>query len=180
VAQRLARPFCPVWGGWWQLSVQQPVLGLFGQCNCCSWLWALTSLLAVLLCWCAGVDGDALWRTLCPTVSIGDDLKGVHAADNSMFMVSDASRDLQSSGPQQLVLNCSAKFQELFNGFAGAHGGGAVLSQGTAAASRPTGRGLISSCGAVVQVTSRSRSWTPSRTATSTPSTMSSLTSPCR
>lgn len=73
-----------------------------------------------LVVWKKGVDGEALWTTLCPTVSTGE---------NNMFSLSfdledmgpDALRSLKSreQRAQQLVLNCSTRFTHLFNGFAG-------------------------------------------------------------
>lgn len=66
-----------------------------------------------------GVDGNLLWDTLCPTISIGDDLKDLSGSIDDLISVSDDTRKLQSSGPPELVLNCSARFDVLFNGFAG-------------------------------------------------------------
>jgi len=78
------------------------------------------SLWCRLVVWKKGIDGEALWRTLCPTVSTGE---------NDMFslpfdledMGPDALRSLKSreQRAQQLVLNCSTRFTQLFNGFAG-------------------------------------------------------------
>lgn len=78
------------------------------------------------------MDGDLLWKTLCPTISTGDrdDFAAAALEPDALDSTSlghtqpDSPRSLKTvgvNGAPQLVLNCSTKFSELFNGFAGAH-----------------------------------------------------------
>ncbi len=64
-----------------------------------------------------GVDGDALYSKLCPSVSIGIAPGGGHVEHDA----NDASDSVQGkpSWPPTL-LNCTTRFNTLINGFAGA------------------------------------------------------------
>ena len=77
-----------------------------------------------------------MWRTLCPTISTGDEVGDFAAAalePDALYtapavgtLQPDTARNLKSvgmNGLPQLVLNCSTRFTQLFNGFAGAHWG---------------------------------------------------------
>lgn len=74
-----------------------------------------------LVVWRKGVDGREMWRALCPTIGTGDEPDPV-ALLQSLAAPTPSSADafLRSSAAQQLALNCNARYEQLFNGFAGA------------------------------------------------------------
>lgn len=71
-----------------------------------------------LVVWKKGVDGQALWKTLCPSISITDDpqmmLESLAAAPGPS-----ADSLLRASAAAELALNCGSRFSQLLNGFAG-------------------------------------------------------------
>lgn len=61
-----------------------------------------------------GVDGQQLWDKLCPSISIGD----VPLEDLGSSLVGTDTFSSPNTG-KQLLLNCTAHFNSLLNGFAG-------------------------------------------------------------
>lgn len=59
-----------------------------------------------------GVDGKQLWDKLCPSISIGDD-----PAAKPGIMLNTIGNSMDAGN--QLLLNCTAHFSSLLNGFAG-------------------------------------------------------------